>query len=494
MTGISSVNSIYAQDALKYINGQPVANDSIIDDVSGAFGSVPLVAGINGTIFTGGQVLKKTTTQATSIFTGQPAKTLFGNAKYKRAGIRGLVDTTAIMYDVLKDANLTKILNNSKGLSNASKNLEAANLVKDFAKSGKSKAEITKLLKGCNNADDIIKTFGKKTTDVVQKTSKFAKAGKWLSGTGVGKTFLGSSFYKSTASAGSKFLTTTSAGKLISKGAGKFAKAYKTCGAGFNLAIEGGLALFTDVIPAFSQGGFGEGMKQVGKSAAKVGASTAGWVAGATGGKALGAWLGGAIGSAIPVVGTAIGAVVGGFIGDLVGGAIGSAVAGKVTEKIVGEDYTDKVMNEQIEAQAAMISQDSALMSELNSTVYAMIEQDMADDGKLSKDSEKILEYLQQNADDYNGLNFGALKGAGTNTTAQNTSSNLDTLIARIQAGDTSVYDVPQDALEASSKSYNNTSFTGGYANNYTNFGYTNPYANSFGGGTNQVMNYFAEA
>ena len=46
MTGISSVNSIYAQDALKYINGQPVANDSIIDDVSGAFGSVPLVAGI----------------------------------------------------------------------------------------------------------------------------------------------------------------------------------------------------------------------------------------------------------------------------------------------------------------------------------------------------------------------------------------------------------------------------------------------------------------
>ena len=252
------------------------------------------------------------------------------------------------------------------------------------------------------------------------------------------------------------------------------------------MALDGVMALFTDVVPAFSQGGFKEGVKQTAKSGVKVAAGAAGWAVGATAGKAAGAAIGGAIGSVFPVVGTALGAAVGSFIGDMVGGMIGSSIAGKVTEKVVGEDYTDKVQNEAIEQQAIAVAQDSASMNQLNNYVYQLIQEDMAD-GKLSKDSEKILEYLQQNADDYNGLNFGALKGAGTNTTAQNTSSNLDTLIARIQAGDTSVYDVPQDALEASSKSYNNTSFTGGYANNYTNFGYTNPYAVTDG----STMNFY---
>ncbi len=57
-----------------------------------------------------------------------------------------------------------------------------------------------------------------------------------------------------------KFLATKPAGQA-SKGASKFSKMFKSTGAGVMMVLDGAMALFTDVIPAFSQGGVGEGLK-----------------------------------------------------------------------------------------------------------------------------------------------------------------------------------------------------------------------------------------
>lgn len=82
---------------------------------------------------------------------------------------------------------------------------------------------------------------------------------------------------------------------------------------------------------AFTQGGFGEGLKETGKTAVKFG------------GFAAGAAIGSAVGSFIPVVGT--------FIGGLVGGMIG----GWLAEKVVGKSFTEK----QEEAEAAAAAQNT---------------------------------------------------------------------------------------------------------------------------------------
>ena len=487
MTGISNVNTIYAQDALKYINGLEVSSSNIVDDVTGAFSGVPIFGVMNGTMYAGGRIING--------FSKSNASGFFGKAA---SGVGNIWTSTKDIWTVLDNPNPTKVFKDANSVKNAGTNFDAAVGLKDLVKSGKI-AEAKNIANTANSVDDIVKGVANATTkEVVEETAKkglwatfkssvggaFKKAGTFISSSPVGK-------WVTKNIGGISLGGGKTVGSLASKGTSWFSKAFKKTGAMFNLVLEGGMALFGQVVPAFKNGGFGEGMKQLGKSTVKVGASTAGFVLGATAGKSIGATIGGAIGSAVPVIGTAIGAFVGGLVGDIVGGVIGSAITNKVTNKIMGKDYTDKVTDEQVTAQAAMVSADSSAMSELNNTVYAMIEQDMADDGKLSKDSEKMLKYLQQGAGNYTNTGFGTL---GAYSTAGNTNTSLDTLISRIQAGDTSVYDVPADVLEASSRGYNNTSFTGGYANNYTNFGLTNPYANSYAGNANQAMNYFAEA
>lgn len=474
VTNVSAVNTAYVQDAIKYVNGIQVTNPSIMSDVKGAFGMVPSVGIINGTMFAGGHMFART---------GQvSAKT----GKAARAGIKGITSSLGNFKTVAANDTLVNLFKANKGLKGASQNYEIANLIKTITTDSKTGAQ------GVKTVENLIKNYGDDAGELlsklqetaaagakVPKPSKLAKAGKWLlTKTGIDKAIANSATIQSVKGAASKFFTTNAAGKVISSGASKFSKAFKKSGAGVMLAIEGGMALFTEVIPAFKGGGFKEGMKQIGKSAVKVGASTAGWVGGAAAGQAIGSAIGGAIGTVFPVVGNVVGAAVGGFIGNLVGGAIGSAVAGKVAEKVVGEDYTDKVTNEQVEQQATMIAQNSASMSELNGYVSAMIQQDMADDGKLSDDSKKMLEYLQS----------GELAATGVTSSANyaSTNSDLAQLIARVRSGDTSVYDVPTDVLNASANR-SNLSFSGSYANNYTNFGYTNPYATS----TNQTINYF---
>lgn len=476
MTGVSSINMSYTTDALKYINGAEVCNSTIANDVTGAFTSVPSGAAFMGVFYGGGQLLKKTDKVATSIFTGKEAKTLTGKTKYARAGVKGLFDTTGNIFSVLRNKEISNIITAGKGISGNLNNAQMVELVKDLAKAGKSESEILTLLKGAgNNADDIINVL-KTQAGRVAKPSKIAKLWQSFKGTGLGEFIVGSNIYKTGMEKATKFLATKPAGQAISKGASKFSKMFKSTGAGVMMVLDGAMALFTDVIPAFSQGGVGEGLKQTAKSGAKVAAGAAGWAVGATAGKAAGAWIGGAIGSVFPVVGTALGAAVGSFVGDMVGGAIGSAVAGKVTEKIVGEDYTDKVQNEAIEQQAAAVATNASSMNELNNYVYQLIQEDMAD-GKLSKDSEKMLKYLEEGAGNTTNLAYNYNVSGNT---------GLSDLVNRRSLGDTSVYAVPDNVLEASS--YGNLSFGSlGFANSYTNFGYTNPYAAS----NNAGLNYF---
>ncbi len=468
MTGVSSIDMSYTTDALKYINGAGVCSDSIVNDVTGAFGAVPSNAAFMGVFYTGGQLLKKTDNVATSIFTGKEAKTILGNTKYTRAGIKGLCDTTGNIFKVLKNKEISGIVTQGKGLSGSLNNGEMVELVKNLAKSGKGESEILNILKSAgNNTDDIIKVLKTEAGQVAQP-SKIAKLWGKFAGTELGKKVVNSTIVQGAKKKGAEFLSTTAAGKAISSGAGKFSKMFKSTGAGAMMMIDGALALFTDVVPAFSQGGFGEGVKQTAKSAVKVAAGAGGWAVGATAGKAAGA----AIGTLIcPGIGTAIGT----FIGDMIGGTIGSAIAGKVTEKVIGKDYTDKVQDEAIEQQAIQIASNSSSMNELNSYVYQLIQEDMAD-GKLSKDSKKMLEYLESGAADTTSLayNYGTSGNAG-----------LSELVSRIQSGDTSVYTVPDDVLEASS--YGNLSFGSSFANNYTNFGYTNPYAVA----NNEALNFY---
>lgn len=103
-------------------------------------------------------------------------------------------------------------------------------------------------------------------------------------------------------------------------------------GQGLFLAIEGVTALFT-IIPTFSQLGAGSGIKQIGKSVVKSGASIGGWIVGSAIATKGGAALGAAIGSVVPGVGTVIGGVVGALCG-LVGGLVGSWIAKKGAEKL----------------------------------------------------------------------------------------------------------------------------------------------------------------
>lgn len=137
---------------------------------------------------------------------------------------------------------------------------------------------------------------------------------------------------------------------LRSSGFGQVMGSAKT-GAGWMMVMDGVIEIFSQVVPAFKEGGFSSGMKQIGKSTAKVAAGTVGWVAG----DALGRGIGAAIGTAIfPGVGT----VVGSFIGGFLGGMTGCAIAGKGAKAIFGKNETEKIQEQKTEAIVQQIEAD----------------------------------------------------------------------------------------------------------------------------------------
>lgn len=150
-----------------------------------------------------------------------------------------------------------------------------------------------------------------------------------------------------TAKAASTLTAATSSASKAAKALTWSKGAFKTGGGPLMLAIEG-VAETPEVLTAFSEGGFGEGVKQTAKSGVKVAASTAGWCLGAKGGASVGL----AIGSAIcPGIGTAIGSA----LGLIIGGVAGSWAASKAAKAVVGKSYSEKM--EAAQQQALMMPQ-----------------------------------------------------------------------------------------------------------------------------------------
>ena len=242
----------------------------------------------------------------------------------------------------------------------------------------------------------------------------------------------------------------------------KVGKLAKGTGAVGMMAIEGVLGLVTEVIPAFAQGGFDSGMKQLGKTAVKTVATGAGWVGGTAAATAIGA----AIGSIFPGVGT----VIGGAIGTFIGGMLGSTVANGIASKIVGKSEVEILQDEQFEEAATQVAQDNNAMNELNQLVTAQVQTEIAN-GTADEDTEKMAALLNSGA-------FNTTSSAtnpyvttdvepqttqtttqGTNTSASN--SNYWAQMAEKAAnGDTSIYNISDEKLESVFSTPNTSSTT----------------------------------
>ena len=238
----------------------------------------------------------------------------------------------------------------------------------------------------------------------------------------------------------------------------KVGKLAKGTGAVGMMAIEGVLGLVTEVIPAFAQGGFDSGMKQLGKTAVKTVATGAGWVGGTAAATALGA----AIGSIFPGVGT----VIGGAIGTFIGGMLGSTVANGIASKIVGKSEVEILQDEQFEEAAAQVAQDSNAMNELNQLVTAQVQAEITN-GTADEDTEKMAELINTGALAATGTvnpyttsanttqattvpQTTTTQAATTQTNTSATNANYWTEMAnKAASGDTSIYNISDEKLES---------------------------------------------
>lgn len=127
-------------------------------------------------------------------------------------------------------------------------------------------------------------------------------------------------------------------------------------------AIEAIPEIKDKIIPAFKDEGFGAGMKQVGKSALKLGSSFLSFTLGGS----LGRVIGGAIGSLIcPGAGSAIGAA----IGSMLGMGVTGKVADKAVEKITGEKEGEAPQAEVQEAVPAETQETVAQAPQTNAQI-----------------------------------------------------------------------------------------------------------------------------
>lgn len=452
-------------DALKYINGLPTKTQktSISQDVSSAVSGMPVAAGfealtnINGYTrklanavdvynFSGtADELAAGTKKAGGIFKflAHPIKTtkaLFSGTKAYSAEAKAIIgkgSTNTNNYEIFKAIkNLDKkAVENAATLSKD--NLQAIKKSQETLKGLIGNTDKTAVRAAIDSADDAASAMIKTTTKKPGIIKRAASA--------AGSAIKNTKVYE-------KFATTGIGSKIIEK-AGKFGKLAKGSGAGFMAVIEGGLELFTEVIPAFKNGGAKSGIKQTGKSAVKVGASVGGWVAGA----AAGAKIGAVIGSVFPGAGTVIGGVLG-----FAGGLLGSALFSGVAKKITGKSENEKLQEQQLEQQAALIASDTQAVNELNSAVASQIQSDIQN-GTVTEDTQKMIEYMNAN-----GFSDSAVGTAGNETTFGSltspaattaTSTNVPYPIATNADGSFD-FSVPQSAQTA----VNTTGTTNPYA------------------------------
>ena len=236
----------------------------------------------------------------------------------------------------------------------------------------------------------------------------------------------------------------------------KVGKIAKGTGAVGMMAFEGIIGLVTEVIPAFAQGGFDSGMKQLGKTAIKTASTGIGWAAGTMGATALGA----AIGSIFPGVGT----VIGGAIGTFIGGMLGSTVCNGITSKIVGKSEVEILQDEQFEEAASQVANDTNAMNELNQMVAAQVQADIAN-GTVDEDTEKMAALLNSGAftttsaatNPYTVTNLQTTTPATNTTTTTTTQTNTSpanssywtAMAEKAACGETSIYNISDEKLDS---------------------------------------------
>ena len=342
---VSQVNYGYYQDPMVYAQhlAVPQHEDNLMSDVKGSLTVAPLIAipsaiGAKNSFYAAVDGLKHNTSlkNIPSAFTNGMSHA------YRNVTGGNFADTFQSAKNVFKNHDA----------------IQAAMDIQDLAKTAAKAGDVAKatelgkmaddLMKAAKNGDDITKLVSK-ADDVINATKAASKPGLISKIT---------SPIKKGASKITKEFGETAAGKVVQEGAektgfgkvlGKFGKLAKRGGAVFDAVIEGGMALFTEVIPAFKNGGFKSGMKQIGKSTVQVAGSVGGWVAGAKGGAAIGA----AIGSIFPGAGTAIG----GAIGGIVGGLLGSSLLSGIAKKITGKNESEKIAEQQAQQEAVAQTQ-----------------------------------------------------------------------------------------------------------------------------------------
>lgn len=511
---VNGVNSNYFKDAIKYITGNPVVSGAtnIIQDSADAVKQAP-----SFTIF---EMAPKIYNGARYGMNSTGVTGLKGAIK-SLSDLGGLVDDTVTLQQGLKGASmnydaLSTIYKAQGALGSAASN-ETAQAAINLAKEGLKNGSAETITQASIKTEEALK--------LAKSAAKEAKPGLFAKFKGIFKGTKGAADTLNAATTtvqGTAEAAASTAGAAASGAAkngifAKMGKAMKASGAGIIAVFEGVGELFTNVIPAFSAGGVESGVKQVAKSGVKVAASTAGFAGGSLAGKAAGSWIGGAIGTIFGPVGTGIGTTIGGMLGGFVGGLIGSSLASKGAQKITGKSEVEKLQDKALEEQSAQVAQSPQAINELNQLVSAQIQADLADDGKLTKDSEKMLEYLNTQVQTPADIPFTSSENKidaknqaqtdeGTVQTDVQTSkddsvraSELNELVDRVNSGDTSVFDVPESAFntinEQSSKLAGLNGVDVSYANNYTNAGLSNPYSQNntsesiFAG--NQKLNYY---
>ena len=427
-------NSAFVSDAMKYLQHTAVVEhkDNIVDDMKSSLSAAPLIGlptviGAKGNyknaklIADGITPTKTKFTQKIKNLGNIPSNTLEG-VKDTYNGIKNGTTTFSSVANTFVNSNAQRVVSDldnaivsaQKAGQDTTKLLEQKKIVQEaIEKAGKEGTKVADdILKNADSVIDATKEVGKK--------GFFSKIGSAISSPfrWVGSKISGSKLV-------STIKSTEKGAKILSK-ADDFLKVAKKGGMIFDLVIEGTMQLFGEVIPAFKNGGLDSGLKQVAKSGTQVAASVGGWAAGAKAGAAVGA----AIGSIFPGAGTAIG----GAIGGIVGGLLGSSLFTGIAKKITGKSENEKIQEEQAQEQAQLIANDTNSLQQLESAVAQEIQLDMQD-GELSEDSQKMLEYI----------NSGSLS-TSNNSTSFGSLTSTNSLIAT-NANGSYDFTVPQDAL-----------------------------------------------
>lgn len=149
-------------------------------------------------------------------------------------------------------------------------------------------------------------------------------------------------------------------------------------------AIEGGIQVFTNIIPTFVKLGPVAGVKQIFKSSLKVAGSVGGWAAGAAAGAAIGEMI-------FPPGGGLVGGLIGAAIG-LAGGFAGSAVGTKVAGAIAGKDELELDKERQAEALSKEAQYNPAVAMSLVASATKKLQEEGAD----SEESKVVADSLQK--------------------------------------------------------------------------------------------------